>query len=987
MFTCISVPRGDKHMFKDLDKNLKMVKGAYRKLKSYYFYNKNFVLLREKIADFESDTKRMEKTFLILSNLLCHPKTITNKAYYKSLTERIDFYVLPKKFENTNFSINSPVSNTIQRDKKMKTVNFFIDAPIEIHILDTLWTVFAAKIDKEKRILSFDVYGNTINKSALFPENQEPMYESRVLFNRYFNYYTAWRNNAFSALEKNYDEGHDSLLISLDLKSYYYSVAFNFSKMGDYFFDHRIIKDINPLTQLIKQVYISYYNLILPYRKDLGHLRKNEYPLPIGLFSSMVLGNIYLANFDKLIKKQEDIKYYGRYVDDLLLVVNKSINDTKKVAEILDDIFVKSGILVKGKKDYSIKGLESLKIQENKVKIIYIDHNESRAIIDTYNNTIKIIPSQMEPVQPPGLSLSSLDETVYSIENFNREHKIRDIGLLGINSFKLGRFFSNLPFRYNSVDTSEEGISTEIENHIVQVTHFFTGSQAIEYYSNWLNYMYFLVISQKNKQLRAFVSSNKKLIKELKATSLDDKIYKKKISICRRAKDTLLKHLDICLYVSLSIDLQLANDHYPSDLPSVLPYVNSNMFEHSFVALPLANYLEYNNVVSYNKMRFDELGGFPRKLSTAFKFEWSPRFIHFDELMLLVFYYYHFNPSSSQFIKKMNNIIRTFSRINHMRYDPFSISARFVSFYKEYVLSRISIPQQKRSIPEEIGIAVGSVNISLEKCLPLDGNKHTTIKDNEIFWDILRDTYRCFSEHRAKSAPLLLVLPELYFPIYWINDLIRFVKRAQIGVVTGLQYLGDTTNRKYNYLATILPFKSGSKDYKNAFVSIREKNDYSPLEIKALAKNNLCCNNKEKAEYAVFEWNGIRLSSLVCFELTDIMARAILKGNCDLIAASVFNRDTTYFSNIIDSSVRDLHAFIVQANTSHLGDSRVTGPYDRDSKDIFKIKGGENDHVVIGTVKFKELKDYQSTYDPTNKNESNSKPKIKPLPARFKNKP
>lgn len=117
------------------------------------------------------------------------------------------------------------------------------------------------------------------------------------------------------------------------------------------------------------------------------------------------------------------------------------------------------------------------------------------------------------------------------------------------------------------------------------------------------------------------------------------------------------------------------------------------------------------------------------------------------------------------------------------------------------------------------------------------------------------------------------------------------------------------------------------------------------------------------------------------------MARAILKGNCDLIAASVFNRDTTYFSNIIDSSVRDLHAFIVQANTSHLGDSRVTGPYDRDSKDIFKIKGGENDHVVIGTVKFKELKDYQSTYDPTNKNESNSKPKIKPLPARFKNKP
>ena len=35
------------------------------------------------------------------------------------------------------------------------------------------------------------------------------------------------------------------------------------------------------------------------------------------------------------------------------------------------------------------------------------------------------------------------------------------------------------------------------------------------------------------------------------------------------------------------------------------------------------------------------------------------------------------------------------------------------------------------------------------------------------------------------------------------------------------------------------------------------------------------------------------------------MARALLKGRCDFIAASVFNPDTTYFSNIIDSATRD----------------------------------------------------------------------------------
>ena len=207
--------------------------------------------------------------------------------------------------------------------------------------------------------------------------------------------------------------------------------------------------------------------------------------------------------------------------------------------------------------------------------------------------------------------------------------------------------------------------------------------------------------------------------------------------------------------------------------------------------------------------------------------------------------------------------------------------------------------------------------------------------------------------------------------------------------------MGDNTKQKYNYLATILPFSSGSKGYRNAFVHIREKNDYSPLEFEALNDKGFFCKNRSKAEYQVFRWNGIRLTPIVCFELTDIMARAILKGNSDIIAASVFNRDTTYFSNIIDSAVRDLHAFFIQANTSHLGDSRVTGPYDKNSKDVFKIKGGDNDHVVIGSIEFKKLKDFQEknaiqqgkrNYHIKKVKKKNGEPEIKRLPARFKNK-
>ncbi len=40
-------------MFGDVTQNIRMLKGAYRKLKSYYYYNKNFILMRKKIAVFE----------------------------------------------------------------------------------------------------------------------------------------------------------------------------------------------------------------------------------------------------------------------------------------------------------------------------------------------------------------------------------------------------------------------------------------------------------------------------------------------------------------------------------------------------------------------------------------------------------------------------------------------------------------------------------------------------------------------------------------------------------------------------------------------------------------------------------------------------------------------------------------------------------------------------------------------------------------------
>ena len=49
-------------MFDELKNNLFMLKGAYKKLKSYYYYDKSLLYIKKKIALFESTKESFNDT-------------------------------------------------------------------------------------------------------------------------------------------------------------------------------------------------------------------------------------------------------------------------------------------------------------------------------------------------------------------------------------------------------------------------------------------------------------------------------------------------------------------------------------------------------------------------------------------------------------------------------------------------------------------------------------------------------------------------------------------------------------------------------------------------------------------------------------------------------------------------------------------------------------------------------------------------------------
>lgn len=88
--------------------------------------------------------------------------------------------------------------------------------------------------------------------------------------------------------------------------------------MGD---DERY-KALKFLNEIIKRIFERYTRIINEYRILVQSIENEEYILPIGLFSSMLLANVYMYELDNDISQNPNVLHYGRYVDDIILVVD-----------------------------------------------------------------------------------------------------------------------------------------------------------------------------------------------------------------------------------------------------------------------------------------------------------------------------------------------------------------------------------------------------------------------------------------------------------------------------------------------------------------------------------------------------------------------------------------------------------------------------------------------------------------------------------------
>lgn len=966
--------QGGDYVFANFENNKIMIMGAYKKLKSYFYYDKTILYNKMRLATWECTIEDMKRRINDLASFMCSLETDTNTNYLSMLMKQIALIPMPKSFEESKDTDNF-LQNVLPSNRMLNKINFFIKAPVEVLILDIIWSLMIGKIANDQGLMRYGVYANHIKVNQVFNNNHDLFkgidFKSNRLFRPYFRQYSSWRNNALESIKNRYESGQDSILLSLDIQSYYYSVVFEFDQLPSILNNDMRLGEIECLTRIIKNIHISYTAEMQKYRKNISaDCKKGQSVFPIGLTSSMILANLYLKDLDDAIQKKLNPSYYGRYVDDILIVIDKTANMEISLTNIIEKTFIKKDIIESRKDSYHIlipNG--NLSLQKDKIRCIYFDHNEPDAMIKLLCDASNLKPSMSDGFLMPDIDLSekNFDECAYSIGQGTGTLKVRNF-LFATNNYGASLFLNDLIRASKNVNIHEVEHYIYIERQLKQILRFYSAQQAIEYRSAWINVFNLILLNERYDYFIKFYAQTYKAINSITAESVECIIPEKLEYILTRLKEALYEQLSIAASIALAphalctirllIDEQIENKFsfgVPFDFETVFSNArdirDANMFNNHVLAFPLLSYIngvfEDTSLVNLDTSNMQNL--FATHDLDEFKMQYVPRFIHLEELYLLLFII-DFPRGGNPLFRKIENINSKFVEVNQIKSFKESISESYESINN--CLQGITI--KDASTQRKVKVALASVYIDEEKdVIPvLRDSKHnlSPTKKGEL--------YRMLNDSKDKGAKII-VFPEFFMPIEWLQEILIFSRKNQIAILSGLRYLvsGD---KAYNYISVIQPFSDDK--FKYSIPLFREKNYYAPAEKIELAKYQLRCEDPERKSTQLIMWNGLSYSNLMCYELTNIEFRYALRGLIDLLVVPELNKDTNYFSNMVEATTRDLHTFVIQVNTSKYGDSRITGPYNSLFKDIIKLKGGEDNIILTGTIDTAEIENNRETY-------------------------
>lgn len=390
---------------------------AYRKAKADCFFENTFPTA-VKFAKYEQNLLENLNDLLAQLN--------RNKGFKVDKKLLGDYRVVPKKLKiekKNNSSIghvhfSNPeklLDNLFSENKLEPSFRIIGDFPVETHIISALWiNMIGEKFDEK---LSKSCYGARLkridNESPL--NTYKPFHISAIgSFLPYFQPYQKWRNDGLDAIRGELEKDKSVIAVSLDLKSYYHYI------------DPKIISskrlhesfglDLNEKELLFTKQLASFLGNwakeAVKFSKGISVQSESiTGGLAIGLTASRIISNMILYKWDKLVEEKLTPIHYGRYVDDMFLVLRDTgdITNSDKLMSFLRER-IGEEILIQDvdepsnwsiKQPYFKNNKTQIRLQSNKQKLFILEGQMGLDLLDSIEKDIYELSSEHRLMPSP----------------------------------------------------------------------------------------------------------------------------------------------------------------------------------------------------------------------------------------------------------------------------------------------------------------------------------------------------------------------------------------------------------------------------------------------------------------------------------------------------------------------------------------------------------------------------------------------------------
>lgn len=604
-----------------------LVRVAYKKLKQMIHFEKNSLSLRKRLAAFECKGDFEERLRIVVK--VAKSRAPHETTEFQAWLDEISFDVIPKGIDGSQKSREgqgSFVSNVTSEPVHWAAkVNYMFDGPIELHLLSVLW-LMTEGVECDNT-LSGHCFGSRIHQ---FVENNDD--HSAYLFKKYHELYAKWRDSGIQKARDLLSEDRQSVyIVGLDVQEYYYRIQLDWQRLRAQI--KRAVpqgpsyKSLKSRQVLGANLFKCIEEICKHYRDCLNPMLAITHPdlpeestcLPIGLSASPVIANWYLKKFDDAILEKVRPAYYGRYVDDILMVVAmpQAPDESDPIMSFMDRVLVDTGILKWDQKNarFELCSRPGLFLQRQKCILQFFDAEHSTAGLDKFQKQIEENASDFALLPVDG-DESPVAQVAYNLMYDGSVNKFRSVKAVAENRWELaGHLAKQIQLHLMTEGAVDKSLKDEL-------FRFFKGRNAIEYWDMWERVISFLVIAGDAKGAELFYQTMRSEIMKVKYRSPSECSAEDSSTISKSLQQSLRVHLRLCLELSLAV---IGTAGKGTAATNRL-WRESNLIRHHLVAIPLLNYTNYDGNLA-SPWTASSLLIDPQKVAT------TPRFVHFDECL------------------------------------------------------------------------------------------------------------------------------------------------------------------------------------------------------------------------------------------------------------------------------------------------------------------------------------------------------------------